>query len=63
MKAHLQNLVRASLAAGLTMLATVNALGQDDSVGLVRISRPKSAPVAANPDLLIVAIHGTRNAD
>lgn len=43
MKSLLQMLVRASAVAGLCLVATMGALAQDDSPGIVRISKPSTA--------------------
>lgn len=45
MKSLLQTLVRASLVAGLSLMATFNASAQDDSPGIVRISKPRTSEV------------------
>ena len=43
MKSLLQKLVRASMVAGLGLVATLNANAQDQSPGIVRISKPSTA--------------------
>lgn len=53
MKSLLQKLVRASVVAGLSLVATLSALGQEgspanDSPGIVRISKPSTAAVSGN---------------
>ena len=45
MKSLLQKLVRASFVAGLSLVVTLNAVAQDDSPGIVRISKPTTAQV------------------
>ena len=47
MKSLLHKIIRASVAAGLSLLALTNASAQEDSVGIVRITKPKSGPVMA----------------
>ena len=45
MKSLLQKLVRASLVAGLSLVATFSAVAQDDAPGIVRITKPSTAAV------------------
>ncbi len=47
MKSLLQKLVRASVVAGLSLVAALNAVAQDDSPGIVRISKPSTAQVTS----------------
>ncbi len=46
MKPLIRKIVRASMAVGLSLLACVSAGAQEDAVGIVRISKPKSGVVA-----------------
>ena len=43
MKPLFRKIVRASIAAGLSLLACVTAAAQEDSVGFVRITQPKAS--------------------
>jgi hypothetical protein len=45
MKSLLQKLVRATAAAGLSLVALMSAVAQDDAPGIVRISKPSTAAV------------------
>ena len=45
MKSLLQTLVRASVVAGLGLVATFSAVAQDNSPGIVRITKPGTAAV------------------
>ena len=45
MKPLFQTIVRTSFAAGLSLLACAGVYAQDDSEGIVRISKPKTAAV------------------
>jgi hypothetical protein len=47
MKSLLQKLVRATVAAGLCLFAGFSANAQDDSAGIVRISKPSTAAATA----------------
>lgn len=47
MKSILWNLVRTSLVAGLSLIASLNAFGQEDAPGIVRISQQSTAQVQA----------------
>ena len=45
MKHLLHNIIRASVAAGLSLLVCLSASAQEDSVGIVRITKPKPSTV------------------
>jgi hypothetical protein len=48
MKSIWLNLVRTSLLAGLSLFAALNAFGQENAPGIVRISSPSASQVQAN---------------
>lgn len=45
MKSLLQKLVRASVVAGLSLVATLSAVAQEETPGIVRITKPSTASV------------------
>lgn len=47
MKSLLQKLVRASVVAGLSLIATLSAKAQEETPGIVRITKPSTAAVSA----------------
>ena len=47
MKSIWLNLVRTSLVAGLPLFAALNAFGQEETPGIVRISQPSTAQIQA----------------
>ena len=47
MKSLLHKIIRASVAAGLSLLALTNASAQEDSVGIVRITKPRTSEVVS----------------
>jgi len=47
MKPLIRKIVRASIAAGLSLLACVSAGAQEDTEGIVRITKPKSSAMTA----------------
>lgn len=56
----LRKIVRASVAAGLSLLACLEASAQEDSVGIVRITKPKTSVVAADQVTPASFRHGQR---
>lgn len=63
MKALLRKLVRASVAAGLGLVATLSAVAQDEAPGIVRISKPSSASVSSQQVTPASFGHGRFQAD
>ncbi|MEK6260186.1 MAG: hypothetical protein AABP62_16325 [Planctomycetota bacterium] len=63
MKPLFRMIVRASVAAGLSLLACVTAGAQEDSVGIVRITKPKSSEVVAQQVTPTSFHHGARSAN
>ncbi|MBS0203942.1 MAG: hypothetical protein JSS49_13640 [Planctomycetes bacterium] len=49
MKSLLQTLARASAVAGLSLVATLSAVAQDDAPGIVRITKPSTAAMNVQP--------------
>lgn len=52
MKSLLQKLVRASLVAGLGLIATFSANGQEEAPGMVRITKPKTVEVQSPREII-----------
>lgn len=61
MKPLLRKIVRASFAAGLSLLAWTNTHAQEDPVGIVRISSPKVSEAVSQPVTPVSFHHGQRH--
>ena len=61
MKHLLHNIIRASVAAGLSLLALTNASAQEDSVGIVRITKTRASEVASQQVTPASFHHGQRH--
>jgi hypothetical protein len=59
MKSFFRKIIRTAVAAGLSLLACVTTGAQEDSVGIVRITKPKSGSMMA-PEVTTVAFHQGR---
>ena len=58
MKSLLQKLVRASVVAGLSLVATFSAVAQDEAPGIVRITKPSTAAVRSPQVMQTGFAHG-----
>ncbi len=60
MKPLIRKIVRASMAAGLSLLACLTAAAQEDAVGIVRITKPKASTASAQQVTPTSFHHGQR---